>query len=187
MKIKNATLVTVFVLMTVNCSAPQAPAVKPWSAATYHGLIVGTSTRAEVLNLLGRPDYVGREEDTGTPIMNYEVVDPVPGTATVYIMKGILDGIYIHPKRSLTRRDIIRLLGTGYIVNHYAADDCLDNGGAAPIYQNARGSIKYMEYRDRGLAADFAYNDDEKVQGIIYTFKQLGPAHSACAGRGKNR
>lgn len=187
MKIKNATLVTVLVLMTVNYAASQASAVKPWSAATYHGLIIGTSTRAEVLKLLGRPDYVGREEDTGTPIMNYEVVDPIPGTITVYIKKGILDGIYLYPKGSLTKRDIIRLLGPGYIVVHYAADDCLDSGGAAPIYQSASGSLKYMEYRDRGLAAAFAYNDDEKIEGIIYTFKQLGPVRSACAGHGKNR
>src|ERR1035441_320696 len=95
MKIKDATLVAVFVLMTVNDAASQATAVKQWSAATYHGLTVGTSSRADVLKLLGKPSFVGKEEDTGTPIMSYEAVDPVPGTLTVYIMSGILDGIEI--------------------------------------------------------------------------------------------
>ena len=187
MKIKDATLVTVFVLMTVNGAASQAPAVKQWSAATYHGLTVGTSTRADVLKLLGKPSFAGKEEDTAIPIMSYEVVDPVPGTLTVYIKSGILDGIGLNPKQRLTQREIIRMFGNGYLIVHYASDDCLDSEGAGPVYRSESGTIKYMEYRDRGIAAALAHDDDQKVEEIIFTFKPLGPTHSLCAGRRKNK
>jgi hypothetical protein len=140
-----------------------------------------------VLKLLGKPNYIGREEDTGTPMMTYLVVDPMPGTLVVYVKKGILDGMRLDLKRALTKDDIIRFFGTDYVVVHYAADDCLDDGGSAPIYQNPSGPFKYMEYHDRGLAAAFANDDNQKVNAIIFTFKAIGPSHSLCAGRSRKR
>ncbi|MGD0739341.1 MAG: hypothetical protein ABR957_07065 [Terracidiphilus sp.] len=138
-----------------------------------------------MLKVLGKPNYVGKEEDTGTPIMTYSVSDPMPGTLVVYITKGILDGMRLDLNKSLRKDDIVRLFGHDYVVVHYAADDCLDEGGSAPIYQSSSGPFKYMEYRDRGTAAGFAYDDDQKVDAIIFTYKPLGPTHSQCAGHGR--
>jgi hypothetical protein len=187
MKTKNAMLATFLVLMTVNTAAAQAPDLRPWSAATYHNLVVGTSTRDDVLRLLGKPNIIGREQDTGVPTMTYTVSDPVPGTLVVYTKKGILDGMMLTPKKSLTKGDIIRSLGPDYIVVHYAMDDCIGEGGAGPIYQTSRGPIKHMEYRDHGLAAVFAYDDDQRVEAIVFTFKPFGPSHSICAARAKKK
>jgi hypothetical protein len=187
MKMLNAMLATLFLTMAVHEAVPQTPALKPWSAATYHGLTVGTSNRADVLQLLGKPNFSGREQDTGVPMMTYEVSDPTPGTLVVYIKKGILDGITLNPRKTLTKDDVIRLFGSNYILVHYATDDCLDDGGAAPIYQNPSGSIKHMEYRDRGLTASFAYNDAQKVDAIIFTYKPFGPSRSICAARAKKK
>ncbi len=182
MKILNVILATSLLATAPYRAGPQAPALNSWSAAKYHGLTVGTSTRVDVLRILGRPNYVGREEDTGTPIMTYVVVDPMPGTLVVYMNKGILDGMRLDLKKSLRKDDIIRLFGHDYVVVHYAADDCLDEGGSAPIYQSSSGPFKYMEYRDRGMAAGFACDDDQKVDAITFTYKPLGPTHSLCAG-----
>jgi hypothetical protein len=136
MRILKAMLVMFLASMVLRSSAAQTPALKPWSAATYHGLTVGTSTRADVLKLLGKPNYVGREEDTGVPIMTYLVADPVPGTLVVYIKKGILDGMRLDLNKTLTKDDIIRFFGTHYVVVHYATDECIDTGGASPVYES---------------------------------------------------
>jgi hypothetical protein len=66
-------------------------------------------------------------------------------------------------------------------------DDCLDDGGVAPIYLNPNGPIKTMQYRDRGLLVHFVYNDDEKVDAIIFTYKSFGRTHSLCAARIKQK
>jgi hypothetical protein len=134
-----------------------------------------------VLKVLGRPNYIGREADTGIPIMTFLVSDPMPGTLTVYITKGILDGMRLDLNKSLTKNDIIRILGHDYVVVHYAADNCIDTGGASPLYESPSGPFKYIEYRDRGLAASFAYDDDQKVDAITFTYKPLGQTHSRCA------
>ncbi len=181
---QNLMLSALLLTMAMHCAAQDAPALKPWSAAKYHGLIVGTSTRSDVLKLLGKPNYVGKEEDTGTPIMTYAVIDPLPGTLVVYVTKGILDEMRLDLKKSLTQHDIVRLFGSGFVIVHYATDECIDTGGASPIYENPSGPFKYMEYRDRGIAAGFAYDDDQKVDAIIFTFRPIGPTHSRCAGRG---
>lgn len=173
--------------MAVYSAAPQTSTSKPWNPATYHGLIMGKSTRADVYKVLGKPKFVGREQDTGIPIMTYVVVDPMPGTLVVYIKKGILDGMRLDLNKRLTKHDIIRIFGSDYIIVHYDTDDCLDEGGTVPIYQSPNGPIKTMEYRDRGIAVSFADDDDLKIDAISFTFKEIGPTHSLCAGRGKKK
>lgn len=184
MRIFNLILANLLVGMALNCAGAQAPAARPWSAATYHGLTVGTSTRADVLKVLGKPNFVGKEEDTGIPIITFLVSDPMPGTLNVFITKGILDGMRLDLNKTLTRKDIIRIFGHDYVVVHYAADNCIDTGGASPLYQNPGGPFKYMEYHDRGIAAAFAYDDDQKVDAIVFTYRPLAPNHSQCGGRG---
>jgi hypothetical protein len=136
-----------------------------------------------VLKVLGKPNFVGREEDTGVPIVTFLVSDPIPGTLTVYIKKGILEGMRLDLNKSLTKADIVHLFGHDYIVVHYAPDNCIDTGGASPLFESPGGPFKNMEYRDLGLAAIFAYNDEQRVDAITYTYKLLDPAHSQCAGR----
>jgi hypothetical protein len=187
MKILNAIFATLLVTMAVHSAIPQTLASKSWSAATYHGLVMGKSTRADVYKVLGRPKFVGREQDTGIPIMSYDVADPLPGELEVYITKGILEGMTLNLNEKVNQKDIIRLYGHNYIVVHYAMDSCIDYGGAGPIYQNPSGPIKTMQYRERGLVADFVYNDDEIVDAITFTFKPFGSTHSICAARAKKK
>jgi hypothetical protein len=187
MNIPRAILLTTLVISTALYVESQVPTSKQWNPATYHGLVVGKSTRAEVFKVLGKPKWVGREQDTGVPIMSYDVTNPLTGELEVYISKGILDSMSLNLKENVSQKDIIRLFGHNYIVVHYAMDDCLDDGGAAPIYRNPNGPIKTMQYRDRGLVAYFVYNDDETVDAIIFTNKQYGRNHSLCAVRSKKK
>jgi hypothetical protein len=187
MQILKTLQIIIVAIAVVQQADPQKLAERSWLPATYQGLTIGVSTKEDVLRVLGKPKSIGKEQDTGLPTMTYVVTDPVPGVLTVYVQKGILDGIGLTPKKSLTKGDIIRLFGPNYIIVHYATDDCLDDGGAAPIYENPRGSIKHMEYRDRGVAASFAYDDDQKVEAIVFTSKPFGPSHSICAARAKKK
>jgi hypothetical protein len=184
MKTLNATLAICLVVTAADAAGPQVQARKSWAPASYHGLIMGKSTRDDVRRVLGKPKWVGKEGDTGVPIMNYDVSDPVPGTLVAHITNGILESMELDLKKSLPKNDVIRLLGSGYIVVHYSMDDCLGEGGTTPIYEDPNGPIVQMEYRDRGLAASF-YND--RVEAIIYTDKPFGPTHSQCKGRSRKK
>ena len=173
-------LATVLAMTTVGNACAQAQTLKPWSPAKYHDLIVGTSTRENVLTQLGKPLTTGREQDTGIPIMTYRVSNPVQGTLVVYLHKGILDGMTLLPKNRVTRRDLLRLYGTDYLVVRYATDDCLTEGGTAPIYETPDGAIEHIEYRDRGVAAIVR---DGEVRAVVFVSKPFGPTHSQCAHR----
>jgi hypothetical protein len=163
------------VFTTAHCASPQAQSTKPWAPATYHGLVMGESTRADVLSILGNAKWAGKEPDTGIPIMSFDVSYPVPGELEVYLTNGILDSMTLNLNEKMARKNIIHLLGPNYTIVRYATDECLSEGGSAPIYENLSGPIKYLEYRDRGLAAALDYEDDDKVEAIVFYVQGVRP------------
>lgn len=183
MKIPSGVLAALLAVVLVYHADAQVPALKRWSAAVYHGLVVGTSSRDDVLRVLGKPKAVGMEQDTGLPTMMYTVSDPVLGTLIVYTKKGILDGMTLLPKNHLTKGDISRLFGPDYAVVGYSTDDCFTEAGTAPIYEAPDGPIQHLEYRDRGLAA-VLHNSD--VTAVVFVSGPFGPTHSLCAEGGRN-
>jgi hypothetical protein len=185
MKILNGMLVVVFAMTMPFAAGSQTPASNLWKPANYRGLIMGKSTRADVLRVLGKPKWIGKEEDTVVPIMEYEVVDPVPGKLTVFVHKGTLDSVALSPTKPMLKDDIIRLFGHHYRTVHYSTDDCLDDGGAAPLFEDPKGPFEHMEFRSRGVTVALAYDDDEKVESIVFIDKSVIPTHSICASRSK--
>ena len=183
-RLLNTMVATLIMTMPVYRAVAQAPALKPWSAAVYRGLVAGTSTREDVLKLLGKPAWSGGEPDTGTPIITYTVSDPVPGSLIVYITNGILDGVRLLPIKPLTRSEISRLFGPGYVVVHYAIDECLAEGGTAPTYEAPDGPITQLEYRDRGIVADL---QNSEVTSIAFVSRSVVPTKSVCAERNKKK
>ena len=187
MKMLNAMLAPLLMTIAVHSTATQTPSLKPWASASYRGLIMGKSTRADVYKVLGKPKWVGREQDTRRPMITYDVSYPVIGELDVDIDKGILISMGLRPKMQMHTKDVIRLFGHDYIVVHYSFDDCLGEGGTAPIYENPNGDFKHLEYRSLGLAAVFTYQNDEIVEEIVYTSGPFGPTHSLCADRSKKK
>lgn len=184
MRIMKAIFAIVIAISTVQYADPQKLAERSWSPATYHDLTVGVSTKDDVLRVLGKPKTIGKEQDTGLPTMTYVVTDPVPGVLTVYVQKGVLDGITLSLKKRLPKSEIIRLFGSDYIAVQYDTDDCLGEGGAAPIYESPNGPIKHLEYRDKGIGVIF--HEGEAV-AIAFVSKPFGPSHSICAARAKKK
>jgi hypothetical protein len=184
MQIKKTLLTIALAVSVVLQANSQKPAEKLWLPATYHDLTVGVSTKDDVFKALGKPKAMGKEQDTGLPTMTYLVADPEPGVLTVYVQKGVLDGMTLSLKKRLSKSEIIRLFGSGYVAVQYDTDDCLGEGGAAPIYESANGPIKHLEYRDKGIGVIF--HEGEAV-AIAYVSKPFGPSHSICAARTKKK
>jgi hypothetical protein len=184
MKIVSTVILTALVIQGAPATDSQTALSKKWVAAVYHGLVVGTSTKADVLRVLGKPKSVGKEQDTGLPTMSYAVSDPVQGTLVVFIRRGLLDAMSLTPKTRSTKDDIVSVLGSDYLVVHYAPDDCLGEGGAAPIYEDRNGPIERIEYRSRGLALSL---HDSEVEAILFVAKPFGPTRSRCAGNKRKK
>jgi hypothetical protein len=182
MKILATVLLASLVCQAGLRSNSQKHVSKTWVPAVYHGLVMGKSTRAAVLRVLGKPTWVGRESDTGIPMMNFTVADPLPGNLSVFFERGILDGMTLYPKGTVTKEDIVRVFGSDYVIGRYERDECFDDSGAASIYESPTGSVKYMEYRKRGLVISF-YRDE--VDGIMFVERLSVPAHSRCQGQRK--
>jgi hypothetical protein len=63
MKILNTMFATFLIVMALDDTGAQAPAPEALVSATYHELVVGTSTRDDLLRVLGKPEAVGRRTD----------------------------------------------------------------------------------------------------------------------------
>jgi len=184
MQTKKVLQIIALAIIVVQQASPQKLPERSWSPAMYHDLTVGLSTKDDVLRVLGKPKTIGKEQDTGLPTMTYIVADPVPGVLTVYVPKGVLDGMTLSLKKRLSKSEIVRLFGSGYIAVEYDTDDCLGEGGAAPIYESPNGPIKHLEYRDKGIGVIF--HEGEAV-AIVFVSKPFGPSHSICAARAKKK
>jgi len=111
-------------------------------------------------------------------MMTFTVAEPVAGKLSVLFDRDIISEMRLSPKEPYTRSSVVNILGRDYIVVHYSTDDCLGEGGAAPMYENPNGDIESLEYRARGIAIDL-HNED--VGQISFVKGPLAGAHSRCA------
>lgn len=148
-----------------------------WKPAVYRGLVMGESSREDVLQKLGTPQYEGREQDTGVPIMSYSVTDPEPGELAVYIRNRVLRGMTLTPARPPKKTELIRKLGSDFLNVHYSFDECLSEGGTAPLYQDPNGRFERIEYRSRGLSLII---DNDEVQAIVFAGPPFPATKSRC-------
>jgi hypothetical protein len=180
MKTLVALVVAILVIAITRLEATPKDSSKVWTPAVYHGLVVGKSTQSQVLKALGKPKSKGTVSDTNLPYIDYEVSDPVPGTLMVVIPNGIVTEIDLYPKQRLTREAAINKFGPDYLIVRYSMDDCLIEGGVAPVYENPEGEFEHIEYRQRGLALNVG---GAEVDTIMFVAKPFGPTHSRCNGK----
>jgi len=151
-----------------------------WKPAHFRNLTVGQSTTKEVIAELGNPTYVGKEEDTGEPMWTYDVHEPFPGFLYVYIRNGRLRGIGLGLTSPVETSEIVRVFGSNYRIIHYDFDDCLGQGGSAPVFRSPDGPLEEMEFPELGVSASL---HNGKVQEISYTNRPAGPSHSRCLSK----
>lgn len=104
MKIVSTVLLASLLIQGGFATGPQSAISKKWVPAVYRSLVVGVSTKSDVLKVLGKPNSAGKEQDTGLPTMSYAVSDPQQETLVVYIRRGLLDGMSLFPKMRIDEK-----------------------------------------------------------------------------------
>jgi len=137
-----------------------------WSPAVYRGLVMGKSTKQELVQKLGQLQSTGREEDMGVPILSYETKSPLPGTLVVYVRRGIVQNIELNLKNAIPIGEAKKLFGADFRIVHYSFDDCLGDGGTAPIYEDPNGAMEELVSPSHGLVLHL--NQYREVDTIIY-------------------
>ena len=165
--------------------ASDARGNREWRAATYRGLLIGTSTRADVLHVFGHPKRVDIPADQAKDAPNpeewyvYNGGGEFTGTMTVVIDKRseVILRIDLYPE-NLSREEAIRHFGNDYIMTRYEFCKGFEDEDSAPLYETPDGQFFSIEYRGRGIAIGL---DNNGKAGIInYVSKPIGAQDSRC-------
>jgi hypothetical protein len=132
-----------------------------WTPATYRGLTVGSSSKEDVLRVLGKPSSISKDSDSAEPLWYYQVSDPFPGSLEAYIKGGTtLGGFTLRPSRQVTRAEIIKMFGSNYRYSKHLI---------------ASGPLEMLAYPDQGIAIFSQYGNHEVIDLIIYSVKPVNP------------
>jgi hypothetical protein len=148
----------------------------PWQAASYRGLTAGKSTKADMLEIFGKPpreDSFDNDPDADQIWYFYDNVGEFPGEFTVAVDKQ--NGLVVMMFQQLinvSREDVIERFGKGYEVTRYDFCSGFDYAESAPVYESERGSAPFMEYRSKGIAV--LLDDFGVVQEVSYLAKPVG-------------
>lgn len=160
---------------------------REWKAASFKGLTIGKSTRADMLRVFGKPNWSGSPEGQSKNDPQFEEwneygrIGEFLGELTVVINKqtGIILEIIETPE-NLSEDEAVAYFGSDFIITRYDADECLDDGGAMPIFESPTGSTRVIEYRERGIAITLS---NKKVVDISYVSKPIGSPTSRCKNK----
>jgi len=153
-----------------------------WRPATYRGLTIGKSTRADMLRILGKTLSSGpsADQDPPKPIIwnHYGMIGgELPGQLGVEVdsRNGRIVSISIAPEQ-MSREDAIRYFGNDYLPMGYefCPDQSMD-ADVGLVYEDPKSSsIDYLEYRSRGIAIHLDYQGN--VNSIYYIDEPIGLA-----------
>lgn len=161
-----------------------------WRAANYRGLVIGKSTKIDMLNVLGEPKYsstldIQLNDNKEEELNEYEVEGKLSGKLSIYIdtQSQVILAIDLYPK-NLSESNAVKRFGGNYVITRYDFDTCLskDDGESAPMYESANGELKYIEYRKSGIA--IALDEHGNVKHISYVKNPIGAAVSKCKQSG---
>ena len=130
---------------------------KEWQPATWRGLTVGTSTKADVLKLLGKPirqDFAEPEDDSDDVWYIYNDVGDFPGQFTVQIDKvsGHVTAMRISMTQDVKKEVVLDLLGKDYEIVRSDACPGFEELDAAPFYRSSNGSAVNIDYASLGIS-----------------------------------
>jgi hypothetical protein len=175
-------------LLILSLLLSQAPATRSpnrsWRAATYRGLMVGKSTRADLLRVFGKPKWTrspkreDADESDREVWSSFERVGEFPGQTNVLTnAHEVIARIDFYPA-GLTKEQAIAHFGKDYLLTRYALDSCLGDEDSEAFYEAPNGPILYLEYRARGIAISIGYKD--LVTRISYVAGPVGSTKSKC-------
>lgn len=133
-----------------------------WKPAIYRNLVMGKSTRKDLLRTLGKPKLTAIPEGqlkTDRYQENwyyYDLTGEIKGKLTAYVDKrsGVMLGISLLPDK-FSKDDMIQQFGSEFVETRYQFCQCTEESDAAPVYETPEGSLVQFEYRSRGIAIHF--------------------------------
>jgi hypothetical protein len=178
-------MTTMKLVLTLCLILSQAPTLRQsnhnWHPATYRGLNVGNSRRAEMLRVFGQPKWsrAAKTEDRQEVWNNYEGAGEFPGITIVAIdnRRGIIKRIDFYPEK-LSKQQAVAHFGRGYIITKYDFEACRSDEESEPIYESPSGLLTVVEYRARGIAIFIGHED--LVTKISYVSGPIGRVKSRC-------
>jgi hypothetical protein len=151
-----------------------------WSPATFRGLTIGKSQRADMLRVLGKPKWSritpgekGEEPDSEV-WKNYEQAGEVPGQVNVVVdeRSGVIKTIILYPKE-ISKEQAIAHFGRDYIITRYDFDPCEEDEESEPIHESPNGRLDFVEYRSKGIAISVGHKD--LVTKVSYVAGLISP------------
>lgn len=174
----------ILILSLVLSQSPSArQAGSNWHAATFRGITIGKSKRADMVRLLGQPKWSrttpGEGDEHGTTWNNYVRVGEFPGPTNVASdsVTGIITRVDFYPQK-LSKAEAIKHFGPRYVITRYAFDPCPGDEDEESIYESPTGPLVSVEYRARGIAISVGYK--EMVTKISYVGGPIGSAKAKC-------
>lgn len=156
---------------------PATPAAR-WAPAIYHGLKLGSATRADVLRALGAPDAAKKTKDGEQ--LTYHARGEHKGDLTLQLSRaGVLNAVEEAFPVAIPRTHAYRGFGKDAVTAHYSIAACA--GGA--LYRDPRGRLELTLYPRLGLMLwpdQFGYD----FAAAHYSAQPPGLAHApACVKR----
>lgn len=153
-----------------------------WRAATYRGLTIGKSTRADMLRVLGKPhsSVPSADQEPPYPIIwnDYGMIEgDLSGSLAVEIdsRTNRVVSISISPD-NMSKDNAIKYFGNDYVGMDYEFCKGVPmDSTVGPVYENPKsGNISYIEYRSRGIAIHLDYRG--MVNAIYFVDGPMGLA-----------
>jgi hypothetical protein len=170
------------VIALIGCGS--AFAQSDFTPATFQGLVLGKATFSEVTQLLGIPGRTWQDDRRGYLWVYYRDIGPIAGRLEMYMNSKtmVLEDVVIFPEPLLSVADAQKRLGGNFRTIHYDFDNCLDNGGEAPLYESPDGSLEFLVSATSGIII-YADSDHEHVSYISYMSRPIGAKASRCKSK----
>jgi hypothetical protein len=176
--------VVLILALLLNGVAAAQVSTRTWRPATYRGLTVGKSKRADLLRVFGQPKWSrsskGEDGDEADREVwsSFEAVGEFPGQTNVLTDKrDLITRIDFYPA-GLTKNQAIAHFGKGYVLTRYSLESCLGDEDSEALFESPKGPLLYLEYRARGVAISIGYQD--LVTKISYIKGPIGSTKSKC-------
>ena len=154
-----------------------------WQVAKFCGLVVGKAKVDELRKMLGEPLEIAdlsSVADNNHTLYYYESKKEIIGKIVFWVNKKTKSIVMneLQPN-SMTKTEVLEHFGSNYVITKYSSSDCPGiTFDSAPLYEDPNGEIKFIEYRDKGIA--IIISENETVQNISYLSEPVGSKSSKC-------
>ena len=138
--------------------------------------MLGKAKERDFVAKFGKPK-TRFEDRRGTLWIYYDDIAPAPGRVELVGDVKTKTIQEIHWSRSTLGLAALKdLFGPSFKEVKFSRDECLNDGGETPIYEDPNGDIPFLQYEQLGIAININVYPYE----VDYLSEPLGPKKSRC-------